>query len=118
MTELRELAPAKVNLSLHVGPPKQNGRHDLMSLVTFAGMEAADVLTAEPASTFCLAVEGPFARDSGPAKDNLVLQAARMLDEALDGNAPTEEPSLRRGYWRRISGCRGSVTPDDSRPWR
>jgi 4-diphosphocytidyl-2-C-methyl-D-erythritol kinase len=88
MTELRELAPAKVNLSLHVGPPKQNGRHDLMSLVTFAGIEAADVLTAEPASTFCLAVEGPFARDSGPAKDNLVLQAARMLDEALDGNAP------------------------------
>ncbi len=89
MSSLRDIAPAKVNLSLHVGPPKENGRHDLMSLVTFADTAAADILTAEPASAFSLAVEGPFARQCGPAKDNLVLQAARALSEALDGDAPT-----------------------------
>jgi 4-diphosphocytidyl-2-C-methyl-D-erythritol kinase len=88
MISLRDIAPAKVNLSLHVGPPKDNGRHDLMSLVTFADASAADILTAEPASAFSLAVEGPFAHQCGPAKDNLVLQAARALNEALDGDAP------------------------------
>lgn len=88
MTQLTEYAPAKVNLSLHVGPPKENGRHNLISLVTFADIDAADILTAEPASHFSLAVDGPFAQQSGPAKDNLVLKAARAMNDALDGNAP------------------------------
>lgn len=88
MTVLTEYAPAKVNLSLHVGPVKANRRHDLKSLVVFADESACDILEAEPASSFSLAVEGPFARDAGPARDNLVLQAARALGEALDGTAP------------------------------
>lgn len=88
MTRLQEIAPAKVNLSLHVGPPKENGRHNLVSLVTFADQHAADVLTAEPASHFSIAIDGPFAKDTGPAKDNLVLKAARAMNDALDGNAP------------------------------
>ena len=88
MTRLTEYAPAKINLSLHVGPPKENGRHNLVSLVTFAGNETADLLTAEPASHFSLAVDGPYAKQSGPAKDNLVLKAARAMNDALDGNAP------------------------------
>ncbi|NQY14835.1 MAG: 4-(cytidine 5'-diphospho)-2-C-methyl-D-erythritol kinase [Henriciella sp.] len=88
MTQLTEYAPAKVNLSLHVGPPRENGRHNLISLVTFADIDAADILTAEPASHFSLAVDGPFAQESGPAKDNLVLKAARAMNDALDGNAP------------------------------
>lgn len=88
MTRLIEYAPAKINLSLHVGPPKENGRHNLISLVTFADQAAADRLTAEPAAHFSLAVDGPFADQSGPAKDNLVLKAARAMNDALDGNAP------------------------------
>lgn len=88
MTRLTEHAPAKINLSLHVGPPKDNGRHNLVSLVTFADAETADLLTAEPASHFSLAVDGPYAKASGPAKDNLVLKAARAMNDALDGNAP------------------------------
>lgn len=89
MTRLSEFAPAKVNLSLHVGPPKENGRHDLVSLVAFADVDTADVITAEPASHFSLAVDGPYAEQSGPAKHNLVLKAARAMNDALDGNAPT-----------------------------
>lgn len=88
MTQLSEYAPAKINLSLHVGPPKDNGRHNLISLVTFADQAAADRLFAEPASHFSLAVYGPYAPQSGPAKDNLVLKAARAMNDALDGNAP------------------------------
>ncbi len=88
MTRLQELAPAKVNLSLHVGPPKENGRHNLFSLVSFADEGVADVLTAEPASHFSIAIDGPFAKDTGPAKDNLILKAARAMNDALDGNAP------------------------------
>nr|WP_070960150.1 4-(cytidine 5'-diphospho)-2-C-methyl-D-erythritol kinase [Hyphomonas sp. Mor2] len=88
MTKLSEFAPAKINLSLHVGPPKDNGRHNLISLVAFADVDTADVLTAEPASHFSLAVDGPYADQSGPAKDNLVLKAARAMNDALDGGAP------------------------------
>ena len=88
MTRITEYAPAKINLSLHVGPPKENGRHNLVSLVTFADTKSADLLTAEPASHFSLAVDGPYAKESGPAKDNLVLKAARAMNDALDGNAP------------------------------
>lgn len=88
MTLLKEFAPAKVNLSLHVGPPKKNGRHDLISLLTFSDADVADLITAEPASHFSLAVDGPYAKQSGPAKGNLVLKAARAMNDALDGNAP------------------------------
>ncbi len=88
MTRLSEFAPAKVNLSLHVGPPKENGRHTLISLVAFADETISDVVTAEPASHFSLAVDGPYASQSGPAKDNLILKAARAMNDALDGNAP------------------------------
>ncbi|MEL6861106.1 MAG: 4-(cytidine 5'-diphospho)-2-C-methyl-D-erythritol kinase [Pseudomonadota bacterium] len=88
MTRLQEIAPAKVNLSLHVGPPKENGRHNLISLVSFADEGTADVLTAEPASHFSIAIDGPFAKQTGPAKDNLILKAARAMNDALDGNAP------------------------------
>ncbi|MEM7493868.1 MAG: 4-(cytidine 5'-diphospho)-2-C-methyl-D-erythritol kinase [Pseudomonadota bacterium] len=88
MSLLSETAPAKVNLSLHVGPPKDNGRHDLVSLVTFADDAAADKLTARASTHFSLAVDGPYADQSGPARDNLILQAARAMDTALSGDAP------------------------------
>lgn len=88
MTRASEFAPAKVNLSLHVGPPKDNGRHDLISLVAFADNDVSDLITAEPANQFSLAVDGPYAKQSGPAKNNLVLKAARAMNDALDGNAP------------------------------
>ena len=76
---LHMLAPAKVNLFLHVGPLKPNGRHDLDSLVVFAGPEAADRLTAQPSDILTLSVTGPGAAEAGAGADNLVLKAARAL---------------------------------------
>ncbi len=81
-TSLSGWAPAKVNLYLHVGPPKSNGRHDLDSLVVFADSRAADHLTAEADDTLTLEVTGPRAAAAGSVEDNLVLKAARALQAA------------------------------------
>lgn len=79
-------APAKVNLFLHVGPARHDGRHDLDSLVVFAGPEAADVLSVEPAESFSLTVRGATAPLAGPVEDNLVWRAVRDM-EAVSGRA-------------------------------
>lgn len=79
---LRERAPAKVNLFLHVGPARADGRHALDSLVVFAGERLADELTFSPQAEPSLDLTGPFARESGPPADNLVLRAAAALEAA------------------------------------
>ncbi|MEO0466533.1 MAG: 4-(cytidine 5'-diphospho)-2-C-methyl-D-erythritol kinase [Pseudomonadota bacterium] len=76
---LRAYAPAKVNLYLHVGPARKDGRHPLDSLVVFAGREAADRLELTVADDTGLDVEGPFAEEAGPIESNLVLEAYRRL---------------------------------------
>ncbi|MGA9868423.1 MAG: 4-(cytidine 5'-diphospho)-2-C-methyl-D-erythritol kinase [Acetobacteraceae bacterium] len=74
-----ELAPAKINLFLHVIGRRADGYHLLDSLAVFAG--AADHLRAEPADTLGLTIDGPFARALVGESDNLVLRAARALAE-------------------------------------
>jgi len=68
-----QLAPAKVNLALHVTRRREDGYHDLESLVVFAGM--ADELEAMPASADSLAIVGPFAQGLATADTNLVSRA-------------------------------------------
>jgi 4-diphosphocytidyl-2-C-methyl-D-erythritol kinase len=71
-------APAKVNLYLHVTGRRDDGYHLLDSLVAF--VDIGDRLTAEPATSTSLTVEGPEAADlAAVADDNLVLRAARVL---------------------------------------
>lgn len=74
-----EIAPAKINLYLHVGPRRRDGLHDLRSLFVFA--DAGDVVSAEPARDLSLTIEGPFAAPlrREPAENNLVMRAARAL---------------------------------------
>ncbi len=88
------LAPAKVNLFLHVTGRRADGYHLLDSLVVFAGV--SDVLHARFDGELSLAVTGPFAAGLGMAglgaagpgeAENLVLRAARALS-ALSGQAP------------------------------
>lgn len=81
-----ELAPAKVNLALHVTGRRGDGYHLLDSLVAFAGI--GDRVEAEPAAGLSLAIDGPFARELGAGPDNLVLRAALLLrDGGGDGAA-------------------------------
>lgn len=88
MTARSALAPAKVNLFLHVGPVDADGYHPLASLVAFADVGDRIGLTAarEPS----LSVGGRFGADLGDDPDNLVLRALRRLGEA----AGIGEPAL------------------------
>lgn len=74
------LAPAKINLALHVTGVRAGGYHLLDSIVAFAGV--GDQLTALPASELSLEVTGPFSRGVPADETNSVLRAARMLQEA------------------------------------
>src|SRR5712671_3837675 len=72
------LAPAKVNLYLHVTGRREDGYHLLDSLVAF--LDIGDHLRAEPATSLSLTVDGPEAVDlAAVGDDNLVLRAARLL---------------------------------------
>tara|TARA_Y100000052_G_scaffold27588_1_gene36953 strand:- start:8744 stop:9658 length:915 start_codon:yes stop_codon:yes gene_type:complete len=75
-------APAKINLYLHVGPPRADGRHPLDSLVVFADERVADIIRYVPGpEPLCLIVSGPRAGEAelGDPQDNLVMQAAEAV---------------------------------------
>ncbi len=80
---LAERAPAKVNLTLHVRGRREDGYHDLFSLVAFAG--AGDRLELVPGPDLSIAVEGPTAVSAGPDDENLVIKAARLLAREVAG---------------------------------
>jgi 4-diphosphocytidyl-2-C-methyl-D-erythritol kinase len=81
--ELAEVAPAKVNLTLHVLGRRGDGYHEIESLVVFA--DVGDRLALAPGDALDLAVTGPTAAVAGPADDNLVLKAARLAAGRIDG---------------------------------
>ena len=76
-------APAKINLTLHVLGRRADGYHRLESLVAFAG--AGDSLSLEPGPGLGLRLSGPTAALAGEDASNLVLKAARLLAERLEG---------------------------------
>jgi 4-diphosphocytidyl-2-C-methyl-D-erythritol kinase len=82
---IRELARAKVNLTLTVRGRRSDGYHDLESLVTFA--EVNDTLTLTPRPDDGLVVTGPFAQSI--VGENLLTRAVALL-RAMD-------PGLRLG---------------------
>ena len=86
------LAPAKVNLFLHVGPLQPDGYHPLSSLVAFA--DVGDLVTAEPAERLSLEVTGPFAAGLSDEGDNLILGALRALGQATGSGEPPLKVTL------------------------
>ncbi|MCC7347157.1 MAG: 4-(cytidine 5'-diphospho)-2-C-methyl-D-erythritol kinase [Variibacter sp.] len=83
---LTQFAPAKVNLTLRVLRRRDDGYHELDSLVAFA--DVGDTLTLEPGGEVAIAVRGPTAQAAGPLADNLVAKAARALLERIPGLTP------------------------------
>ena len=77
---LREAAPAKINLFLHVVGRRPDGLHLLDSLVVFAAL--GDVVTVSPGGDISLTRSGPMAGDLPPVEDDLVLRAATRLAQA------------------------------------
>lgn len=73
---MQSLAPAKVNLFLHVGAPGSDGFHPLSSLMAFA--DIGDSLSLDPGERG-FQIEGPFAAGLSSGPDNLVLRARDAL---------------------------------------
>jgi 4-diphosphocytidyl-2-C-methyl-D-erythritol kinase len=80
---LGENAPAKVNLTLRVLRRRDDGYHEIESLVTFA--DFGDRLTLSPGDELTLTVRGPTAGEAGEGADNLVLKATRALAAQCPG---------------------------------
>jgi len=78
-----EIAPAKLNLALHVRGKLPDGRHSIETV--FAFCTDGDRLSAQSNSDIGLALNGPFAPDLG--QENLVLEAAHALAKAADVRA-------------------------------
>jgi len=76
----REIAPAKLNLALHVRGKLPDGRHAIETV--FAFCIDGDRLSAEGADRLTLAVTGPFAGELPADADNLALKAAEGLRQA------------------------------------
>jgi len=83
------LAPAKVNLFLHVGAPADDGYHPVCSLMVFADL--GDRVSIELGEGR-LTVNGPFAKGLGPEQDNLILRAVRAFVAEL--GRPMSELSM------------------------
>lgn len=76
-------APAKINLSLSVLGRREDGWHDLVSLVAFARF--GDRLHLLPDAELQVGVSGPMASGIGPEGDNLVLRAALNFAAGFPG---------------------------------
>jgi 4-diphosphocytidyl-2-C-methyl-D-erythritol kinase len=87
LTAAVEIAPAKLNLALHVRDRLPDGRHAIETI--FAFCTDGDRLSGEAADALSLDVSGPFAAELPAADDNLVLKAARALKHAagVEGGA-------------------------------
>ena len=70
---VQELAPAKINLTLHVTGQRPDGYHLLDSLVVFA--DFGDLLTIAPAEAPSLTLTGPLSAGLPTDDSNLVRKA-------------------------------------------
>lgn len=93
MASDRALAPAKVNLFLHVGPVRADGYHPVASWMVFA--DIGDELRLRPAPAWRFVLEGETAAGVGPG-ENLAERAARLLFEAAGLPPPPLELRLRK----------------------
>ncbi len=84
---LTAFAPAKVNLYLHILNRRDDGYHELDSLVAFA--DVGDKLDLDISRPLSLEITGPFASACASVKDNSILKAAQALQTLM--------PQLRLG---------------------
>ena len=78
---VRELAPAKINLCLCVGPPRQDGLHELFSLMQSVTLcDELETTDADRDEVVCPGVEGP----------NLVSAAVAAFREATGWDGPRQ----------------------------
>ena len=75
---MQVIAPAKINLYLHVTGKRNDGYHLLESLVCFA--DYGDVITVKPSNSLLFEMNGLYAKGINQT-DNLVLKAAQAISD-------------------------------------
>ena len=78
-------AAAKINLTLHLTGRRDDGYHDLDSLIGFT--DVVDTLTFRAAETINLQITGSEAEGLEASEDNLVIRAARLMQNHLGVSA-------------------------------
>jgi 4-diphosphocytidyl-2-C-methyl-D-erythritol kinase len=86
------LAPAKINLMLHVVGKRADGYHLLQSLTCFA--DIGDEITLTPSHDFTLTIDGEFA-EALQGHENLISKAANALAQSA-GIRPHGRISLKK----------------------
>ena len=78
---ITELAPAKINLALHIRRKRPDGYHDLETLFAFA--VHGDRVTVEPADMTSLTITGPFASQLSTESENIMLSAVSAFQSTF-----------------------------------
>jgi 4-diphosphocytidyl-2-C-methyl-D-erythritol kinase len=76
---IERLAPAKINLALHVLGRRADLYHELDTLAVFA--DFGDRVAVSAADKITLSIGGPFAGHAPPGAENLALRAALRLEQ-------------------------------------
>lgn len=86
---MRILAPGKVNLALHLGRPRPDGYHEIVTLIE--PLSLADELTMEPAEGGADEVHCP-----GIPGDNLALHALKAFREGFGWQGPAQRITIAK----------------------
>ena len=82
VSSIRRIAPAKLNLFLHITGRRDDGYHLLESIFVFTNR--GDEITVSEAPDISLTIDGPFANELRDDTDNnLVLKAAKLLQAEM-----------------------------------
>lgn len=79
-------APAKVNLELRVGPPREDGYHPLATV--YQAVSLCDEVTVQGSDDWEISIAGPRALGVPADESNLALRAARLLAARHDVDEP------------------------------
>ncbi len=74
--------PAKVNLELLVGPPREDGFHSLSTV--YQAVSLYDEVTVSASDEWGVSVSGPLAADVPLGSENIAMRAARLLENGRD----------------------------------
>jgi 4-diphosphocytidyl-2-C-methyl-D-erythritol kinase len=90
---VRVRVPAKINLHLGVGPLREDGYHEVTTIYHAVGL--FDEISARPADTLALTMDGEGAGELALDSTNLVIRAAQAL-AAATGRDPHARLHLRK----------------------
>ncbi|MFM9443124.1 hypothetical protein [Streptomyces acidiscabies] len=125
MTTVTVRAPAKVNLTLSVGPRRPDGYHELGTVFLAVGLHDTLRITSAPRLT--VTVAGPGAADVPAGDDNLATRAAALVGcdalrsspDVLSGvrSSPRPVPCAAPPYRGKATSLPSSAASSRSFPW-